>query len=165
MYPKDTEKWKQFTTKISRYSGPNIPILDEINNLSDFQIINHNKNQLLNIFDKNYGNVKNNKNSTSFLNIDNSLGYNKYHLNILEQKNTKNILITENLDFDINAIGIWDEIKGNIISSLFIKSDNIIIKILNSEKNIYSFFELFNSKITNNNKNNIIVNQNILEQI
>lgn len=157
--------YKNKVCKISRYSGPNIPILDEITNLSEFQIINHNKNQLLNIFDKNYGNVKNKSNSTSFLNINNSLGYNKYHLNILNQKNNTNNLITENLNFDINAIGIWDEIKGNIISSLFIKNDNIIIKIINSEKNIYSFNELFNSKITENNKNNIIVNQNILEQL
>ena len=150
--------------KICRYSGPNIPILDELKNLSDFQVLNHNKNQIINVFDNTYGNIKDTKNSSSFLNINNKLGYNNYHTKLFKEQSNSNELITETINYDINALGLWDEVTGNIVSSLFIKNDDIITTINYSDTNKYNVVNLFKTNIYENNKT-IIVNQNILEQL
>lgn len=149
--------------KLCRYSGPNIPIMEEINDLSEFQIINHNKNQLLNIFDEVYGNLKETNESDSFLNVNNKIGYSTYHINLEKSQSNSNSIVTTEKTYDINAIGLWDELKGNIISSLFIKNDDIITTIKNVNTNTFNAITLFKTNISNENQ--ITVNQNILDQL
>lgn len=145
--------------KLARYSGPNIPILDELKNISDFQLLKHDKNQILNIFDKNYGSNK----LYELENIKNKFGYNNFHTNLeSEQSNSVNLISQKN-KFDINSLGLWNEITGNIVSSLFIKTDNIITTIKNSNTNVYNSLDLFKTNV-NGNKN-ITVNQNIIDQL
>lgn len=146
--------------KLCRYSGPNIPILDELKNISEFQVVKHNPNQLINIFDNNYGNLK--IHNDNVLNINKKLGYNKFHINLLKDQSNSNDIVTQQLKFDINSIGLWDEIDGNIISSLFIKKDEIVTLIKNSNTNIYNSLNLFKTNITE--EDNITVNQNLIEQ-
>ena len=146
--------------KINRYSGPNIPIIDEVKNLSEFQVLKHNENQIINIFDKNYGNIKTDQISSSFFNIGNKIGLNNYHTKLIEETTNQNDIVSQITNYDINAIGLWDEIEGNVISSLFIKNDDITTTIKNSKQNKYNIFDLFK---TNNNE--ILINQYILEQL
>ena len=149
--------------KICRYSGPNIPMMDEVKNLSDFQLINHNKNQLLNIFDPVYGNLKETKESDSFLNVKNRIGLGTYHVNLEKQQSNTNDVVTEEIRYNINAIGLWDEITGNIVSSLFIKNDDIITTIKYSDTNSYNAINMFKTNVAE--KNSITINQNILDQL
>lgn len=137
--------------------------MEEINDLSEFQIINHNKNQLLNIFDKVYGNLKETNESDSFLNINNKIGYSTYHINLEKSQSNSNSIVTTEKTYDINAIGLWDELKGNIVSSLFIKNDDIITTIKNVNTNTFNAITLFKTNISNENQ--ITVNQNILDQL
>jgi hypothetical protein len=81
--------------KINRYSGPNIPIIDEVKNLSEFQVLKHNENQIINIFDKNYGNIKTDQISSSFFNIGNKIGLNNYHTKLIEETTNQNDIVSQ----------------------------------------------------------------------
>ena len=144
--------------KVNRYSGPYFPHFDIIKKLSEFQVINSESNQIVNIFDKRYGNVKDKHYSSSFKNIKNIVGQN---IETKEIKLIDNVFADNNSNADINAIGLIDEVDGNIVSSLMIKTNDIISTVINSSKNKYSFIELL--KNTKNNTQEIFVTENLQE--
>lgn len=141
---------KDKVVKVARYSGPYYPHFDEIKNLSEFQTYKHNNNQLLNIFDKNYGNIFKDEQKL------NLLGYTIKQQKELVFANVISSIIT----YDINSLGLWNELQGNIISSLFIKQDDIVIDLKYSSSNIITINELFNTK-----NEFTTINQNLFDQL
>lgn len=153
-------------TKIYRYSSVLLPYMYETKSLSDFQIFDKDiltNKKIINIYDKNYGNLLLNNVgltniSTSFFNIEN-----KYldSISNIEKKIVESVTGNKYSLFDINSIGLWNEVNGNVISSLFnIKSD-IIINVKDTNQKEFEIPELFLTK----KYSNVIISENILTKL
>lgn len=126
--------------RINRYSSPYYPSFDTVLNTINFQIEYENDlptNQYVNIFNNRIGNILLNRNNINSNSDEHSQIGNSYN-------------------FDINSIGLWTELSGNFISSMFVKNNDITITIKNSLKSEYLFTEI------NSINANIDISENLL---